>query len=279
MSCSTPTQGSAIPQQKLPNILVNGRAIEEAKLAAEVQYHPADSFNQSLHEAAHALIIRELLLQRTTSLGMKIGEQDNADEILIQALLEKDVEYPEADEATCLQYYQSNQSQFVSSPLLEVSHILLAVGPKELKERDQTRSKAEAIIQQLQKNPALFNTLVEQHSDCPSSKTQGILGQLSKGQTTPEFERQLFTLNVGLAGKPIESRYGFHVVRVDQKIDGEVLPFNMVRDKVATYLSAVGERRAVSTYLRKLVADAEVTGINLKVDSASLEILHTEVSR
>src|SRR3546814_5209289 len=61
------------------------------------------------------------------------------------------------------------------------------------------------------------------HSDCPSKTQGGELGWLERGQTTPEFDRQVFRLHEGLAGFPVESRWGYHVVSVDEVAPGEQL--------------------------------------------------------
>ncbi|MCP4934748.1 MAG: hypothetical protein GY927_11215, partial [bacterium] len=80
------------------------------------------------------------------------------------------------------------------------------------------RSKRRSIIGQLQADPLRFAALAEQFSVCPSKKAGGSLGQIGKGQTVPEFEKQLMRLPVGLAETPIESRYGFHVVRLNNRL-------------------------------------------------------------
>ncbi len=61
------------------------------------------------------------------------------------------------------------------------------------------------------------------HSDCPSKDEGGELGWLERGQTTPEFDRQVFRLREGLAAFPVESRWGYHVVSVDAIESGEEL--------------------------------------------------------
>jgi peptidyl-prolyl cis-trans isomerase C len=88
------------------------------------------------------------------------------------------------------------------------------------------------------------------------------LGQLSRGQTVPEFERQLFTAELGVMKYPVESRYGFHVVSVDHKIEGKPLPYEAVRDKVAEYLEEKVHRKAVSQYIQALANEADIKGFD-----------------
>ena len=105
--------------------------------------------------------------------------------------------------------------------------------------------------------------MVIEYSACPSKKTGGSLGQLSKGSTVEEFERQVFALQPGLCHSPIETRYGFHIVIVDQKIEGRPIPFDVVKGEISTYLQHQVKRRAVRNYLQQLMADASISGIAL----------------
>ena len=177
------------------------------------------------------------------------------------------------DEVLCRTYYDANPDKLSSSPIVEACHILLAASPDEAEERVEIKAQAQALIAQLEQSPTQFAALAKQFSACPSKETDGNLGQLSKGQTTPEFERQLFTLNEGIFEHPIESRYGFHVVRVDRKIEGRILPYDTVKEKIANYLNASVERKTISTYIRRLFTEAEISGINLSIDPESLEIV------
>ena len=277
MSCSTPQHNAPIQQQPMPVISVNGVKIDEKKLGAELQYHPSEDFDQALHDAAYALIVRELLLQKAQSLNIEFSDNEASQEAAIQTLIRQEVDCPQIDAANdevhCRTYYDANPDKLSSSPIVEACHILLPASPEEAEERVEIKAQAQALIDQLQQQPTQFATLAQQFSACPSKKTDGNLGQLSKGQTTPEFERQLFTLKEGLFQHPIESRYGFHIVRVDRKIDGKPLPYEAVKERIANYLNASVERKSISTYIRRLFTEAEISGINLSIDPESLEIV------
>jgi peptidyl-prolyl cis-trans isomerase C len=63
--------------------------------------------------------------------------------------------------------------------------------------------------------------------------------------------------------EPVESRYGFHVVRLDRRIEGRELPFEMVHARIAEYLDEMVRRRALQQYVSVLAGRAVVTGIDL----------------
>lgn len=253
-------------------ITVNGKPIGEELIAQEMQYHPAGDMADAAHRAATALVIRQALLDAAKARGLAAApeEGETEDEALIRALMDADVTRPAADEAECRRYYERNTTKFCGSPIVEACHILLAAAPGDDEERDGQREAARALIATLQTEPGRFAELALAHSACPSKEQGGNLGQLVRGSTVPEFERQLFRLPEGLAGHPIESRYGFHVVYVERFIAGKVLPFEQVRQSIADYLGEKSHRAAIRHYIQEVLSTSEVSGIEMDVPDTPL---------
>ena len=87
----------------------------------------------------------------------------------------------------------------------------------------------------------------------------------------PELETFLFNLEPGqICPVPVKTRFGYHVLRLDRRIEGRQLPFEVVGDKIAGYLREHVWRRAVSQYLQLLVGQAEIRGIELNGASSPL---------
>lgn len=255
----------ASSEQDWPRIRVNGVLIEPEALALELQYHPAAEQSEAMFLAAQALVIRELLQQRCSELSVKVqaGIGESQEEAAIRNLIELEVPVPEADESACAHFYSSNLARFVSAPLLAVRHILLECAPDDSEARIAKREQADALLVQLQAEPQRFTELALAHSACPSKTQGGALGQLSKGQTVPEFERQLFRQPQGLVTQPLESRYGFHLVVVDQRIEGLQLPYEAVAQDIRRELYQRVWQKAVAQYLQTLVGAADIQGIQL----------------
>ncbi|MFA7943523.1 peptidylprolyl isomerase [Pseudomonas brenneri] len=256
----------ASSEQEWPMVSVNGVQIAPETMAQELQYHPAESREEAVFLAARALVIRELLQQRIRELGvqLEIGAGENEEEAATRLLLEREVKVPECDEATCVRYFESNRGRFHSAPLLAVRHILLECAPDDAEARHQALSQAEVLLLSLEEAPGAFAELALKYSACPSKAQGGSLGQVSKGQTVPELERQLFTLAPGLASKPLESRYGWHVICVDQRIEGQPLPYEVVATAIRTQLQQGVWQKALVQYLQTLVGAADVRGIALQ---------------
>ena len=114
-----------------------------------------------------------------------------------------------------------------------------------------------------QQNPDSFAPLARQRSDCSSSADGGRLGQVAKGQTTPEFETFLLGLDEGqLCPVPVKTPYGVHVLRLDRKAAGRILPFESVRLQIAPYLEEASWRQGVSQFVGILAERAEISGMD-----------------
>jgi len=171
-----------------------------------------------------------------------------------------------------VRYFDNNPSKFMTLPLMEVDHILLAAAKDDIPAREVAKNNAKEIIAQLKKDPMLFPALAKQYSACPSKETGGSLGQISKGQTVPEFERQLILMPQGLVDKAIESRYGLHVVNIARKIEGKPLEYSMVANKVRGYLVHRASHLAIQAFIQGLVEQAEIEGVKMLFEEENIHI-------
>ena len=261
-------------------VQVNGVAIPRASIAREVQHHPSGSPAEAWRAAARALVVRELLLQEARRLGLAAapqsdpaGRRETEEESLIRALIEREVTTPEPDAPSCRRYYEQNRKAFCTPPIYEAAHILFAARREDGDAFAQAVNQARAVIENLNRAPERFTELAQAHSACPSAAQGGNLGQLSPGQTTPEFEAALAAMPVGtISAEPVVSRYGLHIIRLDRKIEGRQLPYELVAQRIADYLRESVTRRATAQYIARLVSHATVTGI--AIDGAAAHRVH-----
>jgi peptidyl-prolyl cis-trans isomerase C len=281
MSTQTASSGCAIKpaittRQKI--ISVNGVVISRAAIARETQNHPAAKPIEAWLAAARALVVRELLLQEARRLGIvpapiadADGRREADEEALVRMIIEREVATPRADESACRRYYDMNRQRFRTPDLYEARHVLLAATPSDRPARQVARERAEAIIAALRQEPSAFGDMAQSESACPSGKAGGNLGQIGPGQTVPEFEQALASMTAGeVAPKPVESRYGFHVVALDRRIEGRELPFEMVRSRIAAWLDEKVRRVAIRQYISILAGRAEITGISFDGNASPL---------
>lgn len=252
-------------------VKVNGVAIARDAIIREMQHHAAAKPIAAWQQAARALVVRELLLQEARRLDIvpepisdAEGRRETDEEAMIRGLVEREVMVPEPDDASCRRYYEQNRARFRSADIYEASHILFAALPADAQAYAQARADATVVLATLRDNPDCFEAMAKTHSRCPSAAQGGNLGQITTGQTTPEFERALTALAPGaLCEAPVETRYGFHLVRLERKIEGQVLPYELVAERIADYLRESVRRRADAQYIARLVSAAKIEGIEL----------------
>lgn len=269
MSCTVHVQ---FETKKPAPVTVNGVTIGRDAIAREIQNHPAEKPILARQQSARALVVRELLLQRARHLGLTPapisddeGRRETDEEALIRAVVENEVTVPEPDDETCRRYYERNLMRFRSSDIYEVSHILFSADPADKDAYAQARAHATGVLGLLQDNPDAFATLADAYSGCPSAAQGGNLGQITRGQTTPEFEKALFALKPGeISSEPAETRYGFHIIRLDRMHEGRTLPYEAVAEKIADYLRDNVRRRASAQYITRLVSAAQIGGLALE---------------
>lgn len=258
-------------QAPMPPVAVNGVTIPHRAIAAEVQNFPARSPDEGWLAAARALVIRELLLQEARRLDVPIRQNADADgryetveDALVRALVEREVRVPRADEATLRRFYDNNRRGFMTPPLWEADHILVAARRDDSAGFAAAREKASALASVLSKEPDRFAELAQDCSDCPSAAAGGSLGQIGPGDTTPEFNAALTVLAEGEISGPVETRYGIHLIRLRRRIEGRQLPFESVRGRIERYLDEHVRRQATAQYIALLVGRADIRGVTLE---------------
>ena len=252
-------------------VSVNGVEIPRDAIVREVQHHPASKPIVAWQAAARALVIRELLQQRARRLGIApasgsddSGRRETEEAALIQDLIEREVVTPEPDAATCRRYYEQNRQRFRSRPIYAAAHILFAAFKGDERGYARARRDAASVLAELKARPERFGELARAHSACPSAAQGGVLGQIVDGQTTREFERALAELKPGsISEAPVETRYGLHIIRLDDKVEGTQLPFDSVAGRIADYLRESVASRATAQYIARLASAAEIIGITL----------------
>jgi peptidyl-prolyl cis-trans isomerase C len=214
---------------------------------------------------------QELLRQRAVAVGLldPSVEDEAAVESAIEALLEKEVVTPAPTEAECRRYYEQNPAEFESGDLVHARHILFQVTPQV--NVPQMRARAEQALNTLLAEPDRFAALAAELSNCPSAEHGGNLGQVGRGEMVPEFEKALFKLGIsGILRELVKTRYGFHIVAIDQRIPGRRLPFDIAQEQIVARLRSRVEEKALRQYISVLAGQAEIEGIHLEASESPL---------
>lgn len=246
-------------------ISVNGVMIDQDAVAREMQHHPAATREEAEHEAATALVIRELLLQRVRDQDIAGADDDER----IANLIELEVRVPEPTDEEIARYYRRNGLQFTSPALYRAAHIFFPARRSDETASVRAKAEAEAVFAQVEAEPDRFADLARTHSGCSSKKEGGSLGLVRKGDTNPELERALATMEVG-AIMLVPSRHGYHVLRLEDRAPATELPLDQAKGWIAEHLRKTSKRRAIAQYLQLLTARARISGIELAAADSPL---------
>jgi peptidyl-prolyl cis-trans isomerase C len=256
----------SVPAEQHGTLSVNGIGIDAASIDAELE-HQADAVNP-LDAARQALVIRELLRQRGVELKL-IANGDALDDASLDQLLARELSVPTATRDDCERYYARHPARFRRNDIVFASHILFAVtehAPLAL-----IRQKAEATLHAVLAAPERFESTAREVSNCPSAGVGGSLGQLLRGDSVPEFERALFDAQeTGVLPRLVNTRFGFHIVRIERRVEGERLPFESVEADIARFLSERVRHKAIQQYVTVLASRARIEGAQLGEASGPL---------
>jgi peptidyl-prolyl cis-trans isomerase C len=155
-------------------------------------------------------------------------------------------------------YYESHPESFKQPELIWASHILISVDTQaNQSERSSARKKIEDIQQKL-RNGEDFAALARNVSQCPSSAKGGDLGYFSRGQMLKPFEDAAFALMPGEVSDVVETKFGYHLIKVFEKKPKTTLTFEGVREELGRYLTQEKVQKEVSLYVQKLKENATI---------------------
>ncbi len=238
-------------------ITVNGVEITDRAIEAELPHH--QRAQNPLKQSVNELVLRTVLLQEADRLDIA-GEDDDT---RIETLFTQEVRVPVANEEACRNFYRNRPEMFSSGEIVEARHILFQV--TSTVSLEFLRTTAESILAELQEHPERFAELAKMYSNCPSGTVGGNLGQLTRGQTVPEFEGFVFRLAEGEMGsRLLETRFGLHIVQVMRRVEGKLAPYEAVREEIAENLTLAAWQRGVHQYMQILVGRAKIEGITLE---------------
>jgi peptidyl-prolyl cis-trans isomerase C len=227
--------------------------------------------------AARALVIRELLLEEARRLGIEPepecdegGRREVDDEALVRALLEREAPAMVPSEQECRRYYDANVERFRMAELFEAAHILIEPASQDEAAWREAEREARTIAGEVGNDRQAFAEAARAFSKCSSAQQDGTLGQVRRGELVPAVQAALEALPEGTTGRePVRSRFGWHVLRLEKRIAGRVLPFDYVKPRIADMLEARSWAASGARYVATLLARARVEGV--EVDPTALE--------
>lgn len=161
--------------------------------------------------------------------------------------LEELAEQEEVTEKEIINYFDTHQSEFGLEEERQASHILISAPETASdEEKDAARKKVEDLLSVLKEEPAKFAELASEHSEDPgSAKSGGDLGFLGRGILVKEFEEELFQMQTDEIRGPVQTDFGFHIIKLTAIKPAEVKSLDEVRDEIEQTLK---RQKAASSF-------------------------------
>ena len=178
-----------------------------------------------------------------------------------------------ADEATLRARYETEKARFVAPEQRRAAHILIEAGD----DKQAARAKAAELAEQA-RGGADFAALAQANSADPGSKDNGgELGWVERGVMVGAFEDALFAMQAGEIAGPVETDFGFHVLKLDEIQGGQGKPFEEVREQLAAEQLRNDAEAGFSAITGKLIDEINRNPTALAPAAAAAEVeLKTE---
>jgi len=194
-------------------------------------------------------LVRDLLLKKAIAMkARKDGYDRNpeyreklsylVDDFLAQEYLAKvvlaDIKISE-DEMKI--YYKEHEKEFMLTETVKARHIFVQLPAKATAEdKAVARKKADEILARLNKGEDFAKVALETSEDTDTAKNGGELGILTPGKTnSEEFEKAAFALKAGEISEVVQSPFGYHIIKADEKTEKRTATF----DESKSYIEAV----------------------------------------
>jgi len=214
---------------------VNGREITERDIQETMSRFPKERQEYLLSEEGKKQLLEqvvsfELINCYATDNGMeedkeyKMQLEKLKKEILTQATIKKILSEVTVTDDEVQKYYEANGETFKNEESVTAKHILV-----------DSFEQATTVLQSI-KDGMTFEEAALKYSSCPSKEQGGNLGNFTRGRMVPEFEKVAFELKVGVVSEPVQTQFGYHLIKVEGKDEPSVKAFDEVKATIKAEL-------------------------------------------
>lgn len=219
-------------------------------------------------------------------------EKDLAQEIKMKKLV--DIIRPVSiSDSQAKQFYQQNVSKFKYPDKVRASHILISANPIEIKEKIREKNsnmndieinekvkavmierynKAQEIEKQIKNNPEKFEAIARDESDdTMTAKNGGDIGFFSKQDMVKPFADVAFNQKPNTISEVVQTPYGFHIIKVTDRMAAGQQPYEKVKEQIKQYLAAQEQVKALEALISNLRSHAVVQYVNPTFDPIQIE--------
>jgi peptidyl-prolyl cis-trans isomerase C len=213
-----------------------------------------DEMRKSLPEG---MTLEEAL--KSGGINLESIKKDITFGLRVNKLIEANVQVPQAPtDADVKAFYEQNKKSFAVKESVQARHILIKSSRDEDKKvLAEKKARAEELRTQLIKG-ADFASIAAENSDCPSKNKGGNLGSFERGRMAKEFEDAAFSQKVDEIGPVIETRFGYHIIQVQEHKPASQKTFDEVKGQIKKHLEQKNKNMAVREYIEGLKSKATI---------------------
>jgi len=154
------------------------------------------------------------------------------------------------------EYYLTHPEEFATPEKLTVRHVLISTKQRP---EDEARSLAEEVADKARDGEVAFGELVAEYSEDPSAQNNEGRYTFGKGEMVEAFEEAAFSLQEpGAVAGPVKTRFGYHVIRLEERHEPGRRPFEAVRDRLVRQARERHMERARQSYVNELLKANEL---------------------
>jgi peptidyl-prolyl cis-trans isomerase C len=194
---------------------------------------------------------------------MQLTEESLKDQIrrktAVQRLITQEVgDKITMTEAEAKTAYDDSPEDFKQKAQVHARHILIKVPPDADEAAKGEAQKKIKAIQKEANSGTDFAELAKKHSEGPSNTRGGDLGYFGRGQMVKPFEEAAFALAPGKISDIVETQFGYHLIKVEEKKEERALSFDEVKDDLMEKLKRGKIEKQMMAYLSTLREKAEI---------------------
>ncbi len=168
----------------------------------------------------------------------------------------------DVNDADAQAYYDAKPAEFTQEEKVKASHILVKFPESEAGAdpnlgKVAARAKITKLLGEV-KDGGDFAEIAKANSDCPSSQKGGDLGFFAKGQMVPPFADAAFAMQPGDTSDIVETRFGYHIIRVTDRQEASVTPFDEAKAGIVDRLTRDKKTEVAQAFLDKIKSEATI---------------------
>ena len=165
----------------------------------------------------------------------------------------------EVSEEEIKKFYKLGKNNFKKDETVKVSHILISV-EKEAEPDAKLKARGKAVdIKRMLAEGKDFVEIASTDSDCARTKPGGgDLGYIKRGYMPLAFDKTAFALKKGEVSDVIETRFGYHIIKLVDRQPAGFVPLDQVRDFIGKYLQEGLRREKIAAHVQELKQKARI---------------------